>query len=85
MSLYRVTKEYREGLAKNAKVLFQKYKDHCRDVQNKYIREVKKKEKEVSSDLAHSVQQQIHTISEQYVSEAEKIMIAKQNELLGKD
>lgn len=65
--------------------MFQKYKDHCRDIQNRYIREVKKKEKEVSSDLAHSVQQQIHTIAEQFVSEAEKVMIAKQNELLGKD
>ncbi len=81
----RVTREYRESLAKNAKALFQKFKDHSRDIQNRYIREVKKKEKEVSSDLAHSVQQQIHTLTEQFVSEAEKIMIAKQNELLGKD
>nr|SVE80973.1 EOG090X0DUK [Daphnia magna] len=81
----KVTKEYRESLAKNAKILFQKFKDHCRDIQNKYIREVKKKEKEVSSDLAHSVQQQIHSMAELYVSEGEKVMIDKQNELLGKD
>nr|SVE78501.1 EOG090X0DUK [Daphnia lumholtzi] len=81
----KVTKEYRESLAKNAKTLFQKFKDHSRDVQNQYIREVKKKEKEVSSDLAHSVQQQIHSMAELYVSEGEKVMIAKQNELLGKD
>ena len=81
----RVTREYRESLAKNAKALFQKFKDHSRDIQNRYIREVKKKEKEVSSDLVHSVQQQIHTLTEQFVSEAEKVMIAKQNELLGKD
>nr|SVE75394.1 EOG090X0DUK [Daphnia dolichocephala] len=81
----KVTKEYRESLAKNAKTLFQKFKDHSRDIQNKYIREVKKKEKEVSSDLAHSVQQQIHTMSELCVAEGEKVMVAKQNELLGKD
>nr|SVE73826.1 EOG090X0DUK [Daphnia atkinsoni] len=81
----KVTKEYRESLAKNAKTLFQKFKDHSRDVQNKYIREVKKKEKEVSNDLAHAVQQQIHSMAELYVSEGEKVMIAKQNELLGKD
>ena len=81
----RVTKEYRESLAKNAKTLFQKCKDNSRDIQNRYIREVKKKEKEVSSDLAHSVQLQIHAMTEQFVNEAEKIMIEKQNELLGKD
>nr|CAG4649693.1 EOG090X0DUK [Scapholeberis mucronata]SVE93887.1 EOG090X0DUK [Scapholeberis mucronata] len=81
----KVTREYRESLAKNAKTLFQKFKDNSRDIQNRYIREVKKKEKEVSSDLAHSVQQQIHALTEQFVSEAEKVMIDKQNELLGKD
>nr|SVE74449.1 EOG090X0DUK [Daphnia barbata] len=85
ISVPKVTKEYRENLAKNAKILFQKFKDHSRDIQNKYIREVKKKEKEVSSDLAHSVQQQIHTMTELCVSEGEKVMVAKQNELLGKD
>lgn len=78
-----MTREYRESLAKSAKVYFQKFKDHSRDIQNRYIREVKKKEKEVSSDLAFSVQQQIHALEEQYVKEAEKIMLAKQNELLG--
>jgi ribosome recycling factor len=81
----RVTREYRENLAKNAKTMFQKFKDHSRDIQNRYIREVKKKEKEVSSDLSHSVQQQIQTMAEQYVNEGEKVMIAKQNELLGND
>nr|CAG4642049.1 EOG090X0DUK [Eurycercus lamellatus] len=78
----KVTREYRESLAKNAKVLFQKFKDHSRDIQNRYIRDVKKKEKAVSADLVFSVQQQIHTIAEQVVLEGEKIMIAKQNELL---
>nr|CAG4635073.1 EOG090X0DUK [Alona affinis] len=64
--LPKVTKEYRESLAKNAKVLFQKFKDNCRDIQNRYIREVRKKEKDVSADLSHSVQQQIHAIAEHY-------------------
>ncbi|EFX77370.1 hypothetical protein DAPPUDRAFT_305846 [Daphnia pulex] len=81
----KVTREYRENLAKNAKTMFQKFKDHSRDIQNRYIRDVKKKEKEVSSDLSHSVQQQIQTMTEQYVVEGEKVMIAKQNELLGKE
>ena len=78
-----MTREFRENLAKNAKLLFQKFKDHSRDIQNRYIREVKKKEKEFATDLVFSVQQQLHTITEQFVQEAEKVMIAKQNELLG--
>nr|CAG4646580.1 EOG090X0DUK [Macrothrix elegans] len=81
----KVTKEYRENLAKNAKILFQKFKDHTRDIQNRYVREIKKKEKEFSSDLVFSVQQQIHTMAEQVVSEGEKVLVAKQNELLGKE
>jgi len=81
----KVTKEHREQLAKNAKLMFQKFKDHTRDVQNKYIREVKKKEKEVSADLAYSVQQQIQSYNEQITQDGENIMLAKQKELLQKD
>jgi len=81
----KVTKEHREQLAKNAKLMFQKFKDHTRDVQNKYIREVKKKEKEVSADLAYSVQQQIQSYNEQITHDGENIMLAKQKELLQKD
>lgn len=83
--LFRVTKEHREQLAKSAKLMFQKFKDHTRDVQNKYIREVKKKEKEVSADLAYSVQQQIQSYNEQITNQGENIMLAKQKELLQKD
>lgn len=72
-------------MAKNAKLMFQKFKDHTRDVQNKYIREVKKKEKEVSADLAYSVQQQIQSYNEQITHDGENIMLAKQKELLQKD
>jgi len=81
----KVTKEHREQLAKSAKLMFQKFKDHTRDVQNKYIREVKKKEKEVSADLAYSVQQQIQSYNEQITNQGENIMLAKQKELLQKD
>merc|ERR1712071_585435 len=64
-------------IPKGAKLMFQKFKDHTRDVQNKYVREVKKKEKEVSADLAFSVQQQIQSYNEQITSEGEQIMLAK--------
>nr|CAG4638742.1 EOG090X0DUK [Cyclestheria hislopi] len=81
----KVTREHREMLAKNAKVLFNSFKERVRDIHNKYVRDVKKKEKQVSEDLVFSVQQQIHSMTEQITLEAEKLMVAKQNELLGKD
>merc|ERR1712071_64112 len=81
----KVTKEHREQLAKNAKVMFQKFKDRTRDVQNKYVREVKKKEKDVSADTAYAVQQHILSCNEKINNEGENIMLAKQKELLQKD
>nr|CAG4644312.1 EOG090X0DUK [Lepidurus arcticus] len=79
----KVTKEHRESLAKNAKILFNKCKDHIKDVQNGHIRTVKKQEKEVSSDVSFAIQQQIHEWAEAYTAQAEKLMAAKQHELLG--
>nr|CAG4650493.1 EOG090X0DUK [Sida crystallina] len=79
----KVTREHRESLAKNAKVLFNKFKDHVREIHNKHVRAAKKQEKTVSGDLIFSVQKQIHALTEETTAEAEKIMIAKQNELLG--
>lgn len=79
----RVTKEHRENLAKRAKAVFVKYKDKLKDVQNKEIKSLKKKTG-ISEDVIHSAQQQIMAITDSYVSEAEKLLLAKQNELLGK-
>lgn len=82
---YRVTKEHRENLAKNAKSMFHKYKDSLRDIHNRHVRDVKKKDKLFSSDLIFSVLQQIQALTEQYSADGEKTMLAKQNELLGRD
>nr|CAG4652176.1 EOG090X0DUK [Triops cancriformis] len=79
----KVTKEHRESLAKNAKVLFNKCKDHIKDVQNNHIRHVKKQEQEISTDTSFAIQQQIHEWAESYTSQADKLMTAKQQELLG--
>lgn len=78
----KVTKEHRENLAKNAKALFVKCRDGIKDVQNTYIRKVKN-QKEISTDLNHSVQIQITAFADQYIAEGDKILQMKQNELLG--
>ncbi|KAJ8969105.1 hypothetical protein NQ314_001915 [Rhamnusium bicolor] len=79
----KVTKEHRETLVKNAKQLFIKCKDNIRDVQIKYIKQVKRKE--ISQDLTRSVETQLITIADGFISDAEKILKSKQNELIGSD
>ncbi|XP_067012912.1 ribosome-recycling factor, mitochondrial [Anabrus simplex] len=79
----KVTKEHRENLAKNAKMLFVKYRDSIRDIQNKYLKQVKRNSS-ISEDLSHEAQDQIVSLGHQYVSEMDKILEAKQTELIGK-
>lgn len=80
----RVTKEHREKLAKNAKGMFNKFKENVRDIHNKYVRILKKQEN-VSADLIFSVQNQIHALTESFTEQAEIMTTEKQKELLGKD
>ena len=55
----RVTREYREKLAKSTKAVNDKTKEKLKSIQNKYIKEAKKKKDEVSSDLLHHVQEHV--------------------------
>ncbi|CAH1119666.1 unnamed protein product [Phaedon cochleariae] len=80
----KVTKEHRENLAKNAKQLFVKCKDGIREVQTKYIKQVKRKEG-ISQDLARSVETQIVTVADGFISQGEQILESKRDELIGKD
>lgn len=79
----RITKEHREKLAKGAKAHFVKCKDKLRDIQNKQVKNLKKRTN-VSEDIIHAAQEQIIAIADSYISEAEKILASKENELLGK-
>ena len=57
-----MTKEHRENLAKNAKQLCTKAKDKLRDVHNTFLRDMRKKKDEHSSDLVHNVQEYVRRI-----------------------
>lgn len=81
---FRVTKEHRENLAKNAKAMFTKCKDRIKGVQVKFVKSVKKKEG-VSADVLRNVEQQIVAIADGYVAEAETVTKSKQSELVGGD
>ena len=41
--IFRVTKEHREGLAKNAKALFSKNKESLQSIEKKYTKQLKTK------------------------------------------
>lgn len=82
--IFRVTKEHRENLAKNAKQLFIKCKDSVRDLQTKQAKSLKKKEG-VSEDSIRNAEKQIITIADGFIHQAEEILKTKQSELLGKD
>ncbi|XP_076062574.1 mitochondrial ribosome recycling factor 1 isoform X2 [Oratosquilla oratoria] len=79
--LPKITREHREGLARNAKTMFQKCKDRLRDVSNKYIKK-SKNHTELSEDLVFQAQLKIRELADEHVAEAEKLMNAKQKELL---
>jgi ribosome recycling factor len=77
----KVTKEHREMLSKNAKAIFIKCRDAVKDVQNDFIKKVKKNG-EISTDLNHQIQNQIVALGNTYIASAEKMLQVKQTELL---
>ncbi|XP_076316454.1 mitochondrial ribosome recycling factor 1 [Tachypleus tridentatus] len=79
----KVTREHREKLVKNAKALLNKAKEDIRFIQNKYISLAKKNKSVFSEDLIYDVQEQVKLIANEYVAEGEKMLNAKQKELLG--
>lgn len=79
---YRVTKEHREALSKNAKSFYVKCCDRIRQIRNKQIKAVKQKEK-LAKDLVFRIESYVDTLSHQYVKNAEEMLETKQKELLG--
>lgn len=78
---FRVTKEHREQLAKNARAIFIQHRDEMKEVRNKAIKMIKKQD--ISEDLSRRAQTNVDALFHKYVKEAEKILIDKQNELTG--
>lgn len=81
-TFFRVTKEHREVLSKNAKQLFIKSRDNIREIQNRTTKSLKKKDG-VSEDLVRNIENQLKALGDKYIAEGEKILESKQKELLG--
>ncbi|OAD53779.1 Ribosome-recycling factor, mitochondrial [Eufriesea mexicana] len=82
VALPKVTKDYRQSLAKVAKQHFVQCKDTISDVRNQHIRELKKKTN-VPKDLMFRAENYIGAMQKAYVQKAEQILKTKQKELLG--
>lgn len=61
--------------------MYIKCRDNIKDVQNKYIKEAKRKTN-VSEDLIRNAQNQIQAQANKFIMDAEKILETKQKELL---
>ncbi|XP_055841366.1 ribosome-recycling factor, mitochondrial [Episyrphus balteatus] len=78
----KVTKEHRENLSKNAKSIFIKYRDAIRDIQQNAIKKAKR-QTDISKDDMFAIQTQVKAIGDKFIAEADKILVAKQSELVG--
>ena len=84
IQLPKVTRDYREKLAKSAKTLFTKAKEDITRVQNNYIRLAKKSvQSGVSEDLVYDVTENIKFKSAQMTCSCEDLLKLKTKELMG--
>lgn len=81
--LPKVTKEHRENLAKNAKSLCNKTKDKLRDIQNNFLRDLKKHKEGHPENLIRGTETTILNTAKTYSESAETLTKEKQKELLG--
>ena len=80
----KVTREYRETLAKNAKTLCDKIKDTLRHIQNNYVKELQKAQRsnDVSETLIQNLDEHVHFATKEFSAQADAMLKQKQHELL---
>lgn len=77
----QMTREHREGMAKNAKALYIKYRDQIKNIQNEFLRKIRDNSS-IPQDDSHAAQAQVTEIASDFLVQAEKILEKKQKELL---
>lgn len=79
----KVTREHREGLAQNAKNLFNKSKDELKQIQSSFSNYIRKQKKShVSEELIFNVNENLRFLIENKVHECEQLLEQKVKELL---
>jgi ribosome recycling factor len=79
----KVTREHREGLAKNAKVICQRAKDELKDIHSSFSSYVKKQKKgHVSEELIFNVNENLKYLIDLKIAECDELLDHKINDLL---
>lgn len=83
LAIPKVTREHREGLANNARALYQKTRDELKSIQNSFTNYVKKQKKSnISEELIFNVNENLKYLIDIKIQECEHILLQKINELL---
>ena len=85
IQLPRVTREHREALAKNAKIMFNKAKDELSKVMAKYVTEAKDAGliRKVSQELVFNTSENVRYLEAQALAQCDAHLQTKLKELLG--
>ncbi|RUS83139.1 hypothetical protein EGW08_009086 [Elysia chlorotica] len=81
--LPKVTREHRENLSKNAKMLSEQSKKGLRDLYSKYARKIKASKEGHSSDDLIAADDMVKDLMHSMIHQVEEMTEAKQKELLG--
>ncbi|KAI1717849.1 ribosome recycling factor domain-containing protein [Ditylenchus destructor] len=79
INLPRLTREYRENLAKNAVKLFNEYKTKLNEI---YAEFAKKNQKTPSKDDRHKISEEILKCKKQFEEEGKKMLAERQKEIM---
>ena len=79
-----MTKEHREQLAKQAKMMCDKCKVSLRQIRTGYVNKIKKHKDSASKDTIFALEKQIGQIADAGSENADKLLASKSKELLGK-
>lgn len=83
LTIPKVTREHREGLAKSAKTLCQKAKDELKEIQSSFSNYVKKQKKgNVSEELIFNVNENLKYLIDSKIAECDLLLEQKINALL---
>ncbi|BFZ20175.1 hypothetical protein BsWGS_23214 [Bradybaena similaris] len=81
--LPKVTKEHRENMAKNAKMLSEKAKKHMRDIYSKYSKKIKSAKEGHAADIVQAADDTVQDLMHEMIQKVDEMTAAKQQELIG--
>ncbi|CAL1287428.1 unnamed protein product [Larinioides sclopetarius] len=82
LTIPKLSRDTREVLSKNAKIMCNKVKEEIRNLQNHYIK-VAKSKTDLSEDLIYNATNEIMALSDKAMDELRVVLMTKQHDILG--